>query len=139
MAHNVKLYMFTGSAPSLTAALMLEHKGIEHRRKHLLLGPHAFSLLGRGFQTMTVPALKIDGRRVQGSREISLALDELVPQPPLFPADPGRRQAVVEAERWGEALQDAVRRLVLCAARRDPSAFLTVYRHGNARMRPPSG
>ena len=136
MAHKIKLYMLTGSAPSLTARLMLEHKGIDHKRVQMLVGPHAFSMLGRGFETMTVPALKIDGRRVQGSREISRALDELVAQPPLFPADPQRRRAVAEAERWGEELQDAVRRIVLCAARRDQRAFLSVYRHSNPLMRP---
>ena len=60
--------------------------------------PHAFGMLGRGFVTMTVPAMKIDGRRVQGPREISRALDELVPQPALFPADPLRRQAGEDAD-----------------------------------------
>jgi hypothetical protein len=39
----------------------------------MIVGPHAFSLLGRGFVTMQVPALKIDGRRVQGSRWIARA------------------------------------------------------------------
>jgi len=39
-------------------------------------------------------------RRVQGSLDISRALDELEPDPPLFPAD--RRAAVEEAEAWGE-------------------------------------
>ena len=34
MAHRVKLYMFSGSAPSLTARLMLEHKGIDHKTVH---------------------------------------------------------------------------------------------------------
>jgi glutathione S-transferase len=136
MASKIKLYMFTGSAPSITARLMLEHKGLDYKRVHLMVGPHAFSLLGRGFQTMTVPALKVDGRRVQGSREISRALDELAPQPPLFPTDPQRRRAVADAERFGEELQDAVRRIVLCAARRDPKAFLRLYRHANPLMRP---
>ena len=136
MARKVKLYMFNGSAPSLTARLMLEHKGIEHKAVHLMVGPHAFGMLGRGFQTMTVPALKLDGRRVQGSLEISRALDELAPHPPLFPLDPQRRRAVEEAEEWGEQLQDAARRLVLCAARRDRRAFLSVYRHTNPLMRP---
>ena len=37
MASDVTLYMFNGSAPSLTARLMLEHKGIEHRCKHLMV------------------------------------------------------------------------------------------------------
>ena len=128
--------MFTGSAPSMTARLMLEHKQIDHKRIHVMVGPHAFGMLGRGFDTMTVPALKIDGRRVQGSREISRTLDKLAPQPPLFPTDPQRRHAVEQAERYGEQFQDLVRRLVLCASRRDHRAFSSVYRHPNALMRP---
>lgn len=136
MAHKIKLYMFTGSAPSMTARLMLEHKRIEYKRAHLLIGPHAFGMLGRGFVTMTVPALKIDGHRVQGSREISRALDELVAQPALFPADPALRQAVDEAERWGENFQDATRRLVLYASRQEPRSFSSIYRHPNPLLRP---
>jgi glutathione S-transferase len=138
VAHKVKLYMFSGSTPSLTARLMLEHKGICHRVVHVMVGPHAFGMLGRGFETMTVPALKIDGRRVQGSREISRALDQLAPQRPLFPADPARRRAVEDAEERGEELQDAVRRIGLCAARREPRAFSSIYRHPNPLLRPAS-
>jgi glutathione S-transferase len=136
MTPKIKLYMFNGSAPSVTARLMLEHKAIGHKRVHLLVGPHAFGMLGRGFVTMTVPALKIDGRRIQGSREISRALDELMPQPALFPADPSRRQAVEAAERWGENFQDAIRRLVLYASRQQPRTFSSIYRHANPLMRP---
>lgn len=130
------LYMFTGSTPSITAQLMLEHKQIEYKRVHVLVGPHAFSMLGRGFEMMNVPALKIDGRRVQGSRQISRALDELQPQPPLFPADNDQRRAVMQAERWGEEFQDAVRRIFWCAARRNPRAMMTVHPHANPLMRP---
>lgn len=136
MADKVRLYMFTGSTPSLTARLMLEHKGIDYRAVHLMAGPHAFGMLARGFDTMTVPALKIDGRRVQGSCEISRELDELEPQPPLFPADPQLRQAVEQAERRGEELQDVVRRAFWCVARRDPQAYHRVLRHANPLMRP---
>ncbi len=136
MAHKIKLYTISGSAPSLSAQLMLEHKGLAHRDAHMLAGPHAFGLLARGFDMMTVPALRIDGRRVQGTRELSRALDELEPQPPLFPPDPGRYRAVVEAERWGEELQDAARRIFWCAARRDPQAFDSIMRHQSAVMRP---
>jgi glutathione S-transferase len=136
MSDDVTLYMFSGSAPSLTARLMLEHKGLEHRCKHLLIGPHAFGMQPRGFDMMTVPALKIAGRPIQGSRVISRALDEIRPNPPLFPTDPQRRAAVIEAERRGEELQDATRRLVLCAARRRPEVFHAVYGHANRLMRP---
>ncbi|HVF79493.1 MAG TPA: glutathione S-transferase N-terminal domain-containing protein [Solirubrobacteraceae bacterium] len=136
MAHDVTLYMFNGSAPSLTARLMLEHKGIDHRCRHLTVGPHAFAMAPRGFEMMTVPAMKIGGRPVQGSRVIARALDELQPQRPLFPADPRVRKEVVEAECRGEELQDVARRIVLFAARRDPSVFTNVYGDVIAVMRP---
>ena len=65
-----------------------------------------------GFQGTTVPALRVDGRRIQGSLSISRALEELRPAPPLFPADPERRRAVEEAEAWGEReLQPVPRRM----------------------------
>jgi glutathione S-transferase len=57
--------------------------------------------------------MKIDGRRLQGSRAISRALEEIKPEPQLFPSDPAQRLAVEEAERWGdEILQDVPRRII---------------------------
>lgn len=35
MAPKIKLYMFTGSAPSVTAQLMVEHKQLDYKRVHL--------------------------------------------------------------------------------------------------------
>lgn len=87
---KVKLYMFSGSHAVLSAQLMLAH----YRRVNLPPAAHALVMLGLGFETMTVPGLKVDGRRVQGTRWISRYLDELVPAPPLFPADPSA------AGRW---------------------------------------
>ena len=45
-------------------------------------------LRARGFPGPTVPAMVLDGRKVQTTRAISRALDEIRPDPPLFPADP---------------------------------------------------
>jgi glutathione S-transferase len=93
----------------------------------LLPGPQVFILLAKGFQSMAVPALKAEGVRVQGTRWIARALDELEPARPLFPSDdPARRKAVEDAERWGEGFQNATRRIFYCAARRDPRGFLSV-------------
>jgi glutathione S-transferase len=65
-----------------------------------------------GFRGGTVPALKLDGQRIQGSRRIARRLDERWPEPPLLPADPALRERVEEAERWGdEQLQPIPRRL----------------------------
>lgn len=125
MPSKVKLYMFPGSNSVYTARLMLKHKGIEYREVRLMPGPHTVRLLLAGFPTMAVPALKVDGERVQGTRWIARALDELAPERPLFPADPVQRKAVEDAERWGEGFQNATRRIFYCAARRQHSAFVS--------------
>jgi glutathione S-transferase len=92
---------------------MLESKGLDYKPIWLLPGLHPALLRTRGFRGGTVPAMKIDGRKLQGSRTISRALEELQPDPPLFPADPEKRLQVEEAERWGdEVLQDVPRRIV---------------------------
>jgi glutathione S-transferase len=88
------------SHPSRAARAMLAHKGIEHDLVSISPGMQPVVLRLAGFRGRTVPALKVDGRRIQGSLAISRALEELKPDPPLFPAD--RRAAVEEAEAWGE-------------------------------------
>jgi glutathione S-transferase len=123
---KVKLYMFPGSNSVLTARLMLEHKGVDYQLVKLPPAMHAFIMLALGFETMGVPAIKYDGRRVQGTRSISRALDELVPGRPLFPSDPAQRKAVADAERWGEELQNATRRIFYAAARRNRKVFIGV-------------
>ena len=88
---------------------------------------HAPTMLMLGFPTMGVPAIKVGDVRVSGTRWIARALDELYPDRPLlFPPDPAERRKVQDAERWGERLQNAVRRIFYCAARRDRETFLSV-------------
>jgi glutathione S-transferase len=79
-----------------------------------------------GFPGKTVPAMRLAGAKVQGTRAIARALDALVPSPPLFPADPERRRAVEEAESWGdEVLQGVSRRLIWNALKHDRSTLAT--------------
>ena len=54
------------------------------------------------FGARTVPELKVDGEKVCGSRAIMNRLEQLAPEPPLFPADPEARARVEDAERWGD-------------------------------------
>ena len=116
---RAKLYSLSLSHPSHAARLMLERKGIEYELVDELPGFHPLQLRLAGFRGGTVPALKIEGRRVQGSREIARALDEIQPEPRLLPLDPERRRAVVEAERWGEqVLQPVPRRMFRWGATR---------------------
>jgi glutathione S-transferase len=123
-----KLYVIPGSHPSLAASLMLDRKGIPFKRVDMIPGPlKQLQLRAMGFPGDTVPALKIDDEKVQGSRTISRALDRRRPEPPLFPADPGQRAAVEEAERWGdEVLQSIPRRIIWNSLSRDRSS-LTSY------------
>jgi glutathione S-transferase len=114
-----RLYFLSLSHPSQAARLMLERKGIEHKLVNILPGSQPVVVRLVGFRGITVPALRIEGRRIQGSREISLFLDELVPEPPLFPRDPEQRRAVEAAERWGEeTLQPVPRRIFRWGAAR---------------------
>ena len=107
-----RLYVIPISNPSGAGAAMMRHKRISHRVVSVMPGLHPFLVRLAGFERPTVPALEIDGHKVQGTREIARFLDELAPDPPLFPADPDARAAVEEAERWGErVLQPVPRRL----------------------------
>jgi glutathione S-transferase len=111
------------SHPTVAAELMLERKGIEIDRYDLVPGLHRF-VLRRAFPEGTVPALVLDGQRLQGTRRISRALDVLVPDPPLFPAEAARRAEVERAELWGDlVLQPVVRRLAWAALKRDRSTI----------------
>ncbi len=133
------MYVVPGSHPSWTARLVLEHKSVDYKRIDLIPGPGkwlALKLLRFGRDT--VPALRLDGRRFQGSRDIVRELDRIRPEPPLFPADTDLRSAVEQAEWWGENdFQPLPRRMSWNALRRDRSA-LASYSEG-AKLGIPTG
>ena len=109
---SVTLYAIPPSHPTHTARLMLEHTGIPHKVVNFVPGTHAVALRALGFRRGTVPALRLDGEKIQGSRQIARRLDEAKPESGLFPGDPERRRAVEEAERWAdEVLQNTPRML----------------------------
>jgi glutathione S-transferase len=117
---EARLYVIPASHPSIAAQLMLEHKGIPYKRTDLLPVISKGVLRALRFPGNTVPALKLDGAKVQGSREISRELDRFRPEPPLFPADPEKRAAVEEAERFGdEELQHPIRQILWWGIKRD--------------------
>jgi glutathione S-transferase len=135
---DVRLYVIPGSHPSMTTRLMLEHKGIPYQRTDLMPVIAKPVLKAMRFPGVTVPAIKIDGRRMQGSREIARELDRLQPEPPLFPADRAQRNAVEEAERFGdEDLQAPIRRIAWNVIKRDRSVMVS-YSEG-AKLGVPVG
>jgi glutathione S-transferase len=103
---RVRLYWFPLSNPGQAVRLMLELKGIEYEARSLVPGLHRAQVRLAGFRGGRVPAMKIDGRRVEGSLAISRALEELRPEPSLFPEP--RRAAVEQAEHWGESVLQPV-------------------------------
>jgi glutathione S-transferase len=132
------LYVIPGSHPAQAAAKMLELKGIDYKRVDLMPVVSRGILKAMRFPGVTIPSLRIDGRKITGSREISRTLNQLVPEPPLFPVDPAERAAVEEAERWGEeGLSDAVRRIFWNGTKRERKALRT-YLEG-ARIGLPHG
>lgn len=126
---TVVLYWMSISHPSQVARKMLDLKGVEYELVDVVPLNQRIHLRLAGFRGGTVPALKLDGRRVQGSRQIARLLDKLWPEPPLFPADPALRARVEEAERWGdEQLQPIPRRLFRYGVARNPELRLAVVR-----------
>jgi glutathione S-transferase len=135
---KARLYVIPASHPSIAVELMLKHKGIDYKRTDLLPVISKGVLRAVGFPGVTVPALKVDGDKVQGSRPIARALDRLRPEPPLLPADPAQRAAVEEAERFGdEELQHPVRQILWWGMKKD-HAPLRSYSEG-ARIGMPIG
>jgi glutathione S-transferase len=140
-----KLYVIPGSHACRSAMLMLEHKGVPYRRVDVVTLTHPVIVRLHGFdaggQTRsagskrtlglrlgdrlgTVPALAANGHRLSTNHGIARFLDKQHPNPPLLPADPERRAAVEEAERWANGqLQMAARRILGAAVVRDPATF----------------
>jgi glutathione S-transferase len=128
----VRLYWMSLSHPSQAVRKMLDIKGVAYELVNVLPLNQRIHLRLVGFRGGTVPAIKLDGRRVQGSREIARVLDELWPEPPLFPRDPGLRKQVEDAERWGEQqLQPIPRRIARYGAIGDAELRRWVARAAN--------
>lgn len=135
---NVRLYTIPGSHPGVAVQAMMKAKGIPFKRTDLFPVMQKLVVRAQGFPKQTVPAIKIDGRKIQGSRAIARELDRIQPEPPLFPEDPEKRLAVEEAERFGdEELQHPIRQMIWWTLRKD-KAPLRSFSEG-AKLGIPTG
>lgn len=127
-----RLYGLPASHPVAVVERALQMKGIAFERVDLVPVAHKPVMKAR-FGGSTVPGLILDdGRKVQTSRAILRALDEVAPEPRLYPEDP----RVEEAEEWGDrVLQPLVRRLMWAALSADARAQES-YTEG-VRLTPP--
>lgn len=113
------LYGIPASHPVYAVELMLARKGVDYRRIDLPQWFHRPMLRALRFPGMTVPALVLDGRRLQTTKVIARALDARTPEPRLVPADP----RVEEIETWCDGdFQQMGRRLVYWALLRHREA-----------------
>jgi glutathione S-transferase len=119
-----KLYVLPGSHPCDAVEAALRLKGLDYKRVDLmpivpvLAGPILYG-------GTTVPGMRLGSERLVGSRTIMRRLDDLAPEPPLLaPLGDPERERVLEAERWGDEIFQAVpRRLIDAAFLRSPGSI----------------
>ncbi len=118
---------------------MLDAKGIAYDRIDLFPLSRVWLRL-TGFGAGTVPAIRLDGVRVQGSRAIAKALDLHRPEPRFFPSDPADRARVEEIEAWGDGpLQDVSRRIILWALARSREGTRAAFEGARLQFHFPVG
>jgi glutathione S-transferase len=129
---RIVLHLLPPSHPCATVEAALKLKGLEYERVELQAGPHVEEMKRLyGEDRHTVPGAMFDDEPVHGSIAILERLEQLVPEPALYPADLG--DAVAAAERWGdEELQDLGRRLPWGALHFRPEAAGTFVAGGSA-------
>jgi glutathione S-transferase len=102
-------------------------KGAEHELVMLAGGEHNAiieEIYGEG--NRTAPGITIDGRSAHGSRAALDLLEQVVPEPALYPEERG--EEIREAERWGdEELQDLGRWFTWGAMYFRPEYFGTFF------------
>ena len=122
---ELTLHVLPPSHPCKTVEAALALKGLDFELVNLTPGPHTEEMeriYGEG--RTTVPGMLVDGEPVHGSRAIMERLEQLAPEPALYPEPIA--DAVREAERWGdEELQDLGRRLPWGALHFRPEAMGT--------------
>ncbi len=134
---TLKLYVVHGSHPCAAVQKALKIKGLGYRVVEWPPPLHA-PLQKLTFGPRTVPGLRIDGEKISGSRAIMHRLDELVPDPPLYPRDAARRAAVEEADRWGdEVFQPVARELIWAGFLRSPDAMVGYSEHSRLHLPAP--
>ncbi|KAB2859943.1 MAG: hypothetical protein F9K43_23705, partial [Bauldia sp.] len=135
-APEITLHGLPPSHPSLAAEVALRLKGLEFERVEMEMGRHneqMEEIYGKG--NRTVPGIVVDGEPVHGSRPIFARLEELAPEPALYPEPIA--DAVRDADRWGdEELQDLGRRLPWGALHFRPEALGT---YGGGEALDPAG
>ena len=131
---RLKLYVIHGSHPCAVVEKAMAMKGLSYDVVEWPPPLHA-PMQRVIFGARTVPGLKLDGEKISGSRAIIRRLEQLAPEPPLFPADAQVRGRIEEAERWGdEVFQATARKLIWVGIKHSPSAIVSYGEHSRLRL-----
>ena len=94
----IRLYRFAYSTNVERVTLALAHKGIEY--ESVWVDPADRSEVMRVSGQELVPVVEIGGEVVADSTRIVRRLEEIQPEPPLYPADAARRAELHMFEDW---------------------------------------
>ena len=126
----LELVQFRHSPYNEKVRWALDLKGIPHRRRSLLPGPHIVTVKRLTGRTGT-PVLLHDGVALDESARIIDWLDTHHWLPPLLPRDPAERDEALQIQRWFDHdLTPRIRRVVLDALLRQPSYFARTFADG---------
>ena len=120
------LHVLAPSHPCHTAEAALRFKGLAFERVELPIGRQVEPMAELyGEDRTTVPGMLVDGEPVHGSNPIMERLEQIAPEPTLYPSAIAER--VTEAARWGDGqLQDIGRRVPWGALHFRPEAMGTL-------------
>lgn len=123
---DLVLHVLAPSHPCHAVEAALAFKGLEYERVELPIGRQQEPMAELyGAERTTVPGMIIDGEPVHGSNPIMERLEQLAPDPSLYPHEIAER--VAEAARWGDGrLQDLGRHLPWGALYFRPEAMGTM-------------
>lgn len=93
------LLQFRASHYNERARWALDHKGVQHRRRSVLPGLHILPVLFASGQRQT-PVLFLDKEKVIGSSAILERLEQVRPDPSLYPGSPQTVAEIREVSRW---------------------------------------
>jgi glutathione S-transferase len=123
-------HLLPPSHPCAAVEVALRLKGLEFEKVEMKAGRHQEAMeeiygAGNG----TVPGLVIDDEPVHGSNAILERLEQIAPEPSLYPS--ARAEAIRAAAAWGDAeLQDLGRRLPWGALHFRPESMGTLVPDG---------
>jgi glutathione S-transferase len=133
-ATTIELIQFRYSHFNEKARWGLDWKGVPHKRRSLLPGPHMPTVRRLTGQTAT-PVVRFGQRVVHGSARILEHLEARYPDPPLLPRDPAQRRRALEIQaHFDDVVGPAVRCALFSELLDEPDYLCAMFASGKPRL-----